>query len=93
MLKAHLIAGISVAQGHILKKYIFDTVSETNWYNWHLKTLQKKFCLFFGYTPVPCRAIHLLRYIVFPRKNTLLAAFLIISTLFVFLHLQYIWLL
>ena len=24
-----------------------------------------RFCLFFGYTPVPCRAIHLLRYIVF----------------------------
>ena len=24
-----------------------------------------RLCLFFGYTPVPCRAIHLLRYIVF----------------------------
>ena len=21
----------------------FDTVSETNWYNWHLKSLQRKF--------------------------------------------------
>ena len=59
MLKAHLIAGISVAKEHILKKYLFDTVSKTNWYKWHLKILQRKLCLFFGYTPGPCRAIHL----------------------------------
>ena len=44
MLKARLIVGISVAQRSYTKTYIFfDTVSEINWYNWHLKGLQRKF--------------------------------------------------
>ena len=30
-----------------------------------------RFCLFFGYTPVPCRAIHLLRYIIVFLAGTL----------------------
>ena len=48
-----------------------------------------RFCLFFGYTPVPCRAIHLLRYIVFLARTLSTRSFSNYLNVVHLLHLQY----
>ena len=48
-----------------------------------------RFCLFFGYTPVPCRAIHLLRYIVFLARTLSTRSIPNYLNVVRLLHLQY----
>ena len=48
-----------------------------------------RFCLFFGYTPVPCRPIHLLRYIVFLARTLSTRSIPNYLNVVRLLHLQY----
>ena len=48
-----------------------------------------RFCLFFGYTPVPCSALHLLQYIVFLARSLSASSIPNYLNLVRLLHLQY----
>ena len=48
-----------------------------------------RFCLFFGYTPVPCQATHLLRYIVFLTRTLSTNSILNYLNVVCLLHFQF----